>query len=55
MKNMKLLAKDDSLWDFPETFNSNMKEIENAVNSIMFDIVRIKDDIEHLKMLIRED
>ena len=43
------------LLKFPEVYNANMKEIEKAITAIMFEIAKMKDDIAHLKIMIRED
>lgn len=47
--NIRIITKEDQMSDFPETHNENMVEIERAINNIVFEIARIKDDIEHLK------
>lgn len=53
--NIREITQDDSMWEFPEVYNANMKEIEKAIVAIMFEIARMKDDIAHLKIMIRED
>lgn len=53
--NIRKITKDDQISDFPEAHNENMAEIEKAINNIMFEIARMKDDIAHLKIMIRED
>ncbi len=53
--NIRKITKDDQISDFPEAHNENMAEIEKAINNIMFEIVRLKDDVAHLKIMIRED
>ena len=53
--NIRKITKDDQISDFPEAHNENMAEIEKAINNIMFEIARIKDDIAHLKIMIRGD
>ena len=53
--NIREITRDDSMWEFPEVYNANMKEIEKAITAIMFEISRLKDDVAHLKIMIRED
>ena len=53
--NLKYIKMDDLMRDLPETFNSNMKEIEKLLNVILSEISCIKDDIAHLKIITRED
>lgn len=53
--NIRKITKDDQISDFPEAHNENMAEIEKAITNIMFEIARMKDDIAHLKIMIRED
>ena len=53
--NIRKITKDDQISDFPEAHNENMAEIEKAINNIMFEIARLKDDVAHLKIMIRED
>lgn len=53
--NIREIARDDSIRELPEVYNANMKEIEKAITAIMFEIARMKDDIAHLKIMIRED
>lgn len=53
--NLIMVTKEDQISDFPKAHNANMKEIEKAIDGIVFDLVKIKDDIEHLKIMIRED
>ena len=53
--NIRKITKDDKISDFPEAHNENMAEIEKAINNIMFEIARLKDDVAHLKIMIRED
>ena len=53
--NIREITRGDSMWEFPEVYNENMKEIEKAITAIMFEIARLKDDVAHLKIMIRED
>ena len=53
--NIRKITKDDQISDFPEAHNENMAEIEKAINNIMLEIARLKDDVAHLKIMIRED
>ena len=53
--NLHKLSINDQIGDLPEVYNSDMTEIEKAINNIMFEIARINDDIAHLKILTRED
>jgi hypothetical protein len=53
--NIRKITLNDQISDFPEAHNENMAEVEKAINSIMFEIARMKDDIAHLKIMIRED
>ena len=45
----------DRIDDLPETFNENMQKLEQEITDLRFEIAHIKDDIEHLKILARED
>ena len=53
--NIRKITLNDQISDFPEAHNENMAEVEKAINSIMFEIARLRDDIAHLKIMIRED
>ena len=53
--NIREITLDDSMCEFPEVYNAHIKEIEKAITAIMFEIARMKDDIAHLKIMIRED
>lgn len=53
--NIRKITKDDRIPAFPEVHNKNMAEIEKAINNIMLEIARLKDDIAHLKIMIRGD
>lgn len=53
--NLKGIRKDDRIEEFPETYNADIKEIEKAINSIMYEIYQMRNDIEHLKIMIRGD
>jgi uncharacterized protein YukE len=52
---LRWINKHDRMDDLPETFNENMQKIEQAMTDLQFEIAHIKDDIEHLKILARED
>ena len=45
----------DRIDDLPETFNENMQKLEQEITDLRFEIAHIKDDIEQLKILARED
>ena len=53
--NLHKISMKDRIDDLPEVYNSDMTEIEKAINNIMFEIARINNDIAHLKILARED
>ena len=53
--NIIIVTEKDQICDFPKVHNANMKEVEKAITGIMFEITRLKDDIEHLKIMIRGD
>ena len=53
--NIRIITQDDQISDFPEAHNKNMAEVERAITNIMFEIARLKDDIERLKILARDD
>lgn len=53
--NIRKITKNDQVSDFPEAHNENMAEIEKEINNIMFEIARLRDDVAHLKIMIRED
>ena len=52
--NIRIITRDNQISDFPEAHNKNMVEVERAINNIMLEIARLKDDIEHLKILARD-
>ena len=52
---LRWINKHESMNDLPETFNENMQKIEQAITDLQFEIAHLKDDIEHLKILARED
>lgn len=53
--NLRWINKYDSMDELPETFNENMQKIEQAITDLQFEIAHLKDDIEHLKIMARED
>lgn len=52
---LRWINKHDRIDDLPETFNENMQKIEQAITNFQFEIACLKDEIEHLKILARED
>lgn len=52
---LRWINKYDNIDDLPETFNENMQKIEQAITDLQFEIAHLKDDIEHLKIMARED
>ena len=46
---IKKIEKDDSVWDFPETFNSNIEIMVGMIEKIQMDLAVMKRKVTQLE------